>query len=666
MPPKVDRCVQDLLKDPKFRPKQSKKQREKSAWAICQAAQNKKKNSDRDVYSTLFDLPESIGISIDDNGMIELSDIEDIEDQVFEEIENEESFDLFFDENGMNDDNPGGFLILSEINLADKDKKKDDNDDDKKTVISKFELLRSGAWAHPWYGTITFDKKYFMSCVQNFANNILHRDISFDAQHTSWFGAIAWVTKLNMRLRKFFDGKRRWVLTAEAELTEDGEDMIRKKRFKYFSSEVNDNYKELEINDNDEDKLKEYGPTVMGGGVTNRPFISGMLAIELSEGSFGFSNAEPGEAESGAIHLTETFGDEEVSDAEIKEFTIQLDKLIKEKNIDLAAEKKARPSDSKLPNAAFALIKKDKTGKVMKRSLPHHGSNVKSATENSSVDIGRLRNALARINQVKGFTSVEISKAKSHLLAHAKELLKSHKKEKEKTASEPTTRKGADSMDFEQMRKDIETKLNALEDKDSELAKAYTEQISTIQAAQKKAEEDAKNFADNQAKKFDEQQKKIGEQEIALADQQKKFDEMEQRWAVADEDARQAKIQLFCETLEKEDHLPATIEVIKKYMHADTNSFTMKFTEGEGDKKADIEANLEKMFKEVLATIPKDRRAKLSEQLRGEGDDTPITDKKATVQLSDVNEPVNVDDPKRRARALQRAGYKTKPAEDVQ
>jgi hypothetical protein len=678
MPAKVDRCVQDLLKDPKFRPNQKKETRESSAWAICQAAQKnkKKKNSEIDYYSTLFDLPESIGISIDENGNFELTDLEEtegIEDEVFEEVEDEPNYDLYYDENGMDDESPKGFSILSEIILdkqfkknANEEKPEVDNEEEHITASTRLELLRSGIWNHPWYGAIAFDKKYFMNCVQNFVNDVLHRDISFDAQHMPWFGAVAWVTKLSVRRRKFFDNKSRWVLTADVEFTKDGEDMIRQKRFKYFSSEVHDNYREQEINGDDNDNsMKEYGPTLMGGGVTNRPYISGMLAVELSEDGFGFNNTEPGVDDSGTKRFAEV-GDEEVDDKQLEELIVKLDKIIKEEGTNLTAEKKTRPTDSELPDAAFALVKKDKMGKVVKRSLSHHKPS-KSPTE-FSVDIERLRNALERIDQVKGFTPAEISKAKLHLTAHANELLKTrkeNKKEKAAQAAETTTNKGVDNMDFEQMIKDVQVKLDALEDKDSDLAKAFSEQIATLQTAKEKAEADQKKFADEQFKKFEEQQQKIEEQQKALDDQKKKFDEMEERWAVADEERRLAKIQLFCETLEKEDHLPATIEVVKKYMFADTNSMTIKLSEGEGEEKTEINYNLEKMFKEILDTIPKDRRVKLSEKLKGEGTDTPET-KTTTVQLSDVDEPVDVMEDKRRHRALKRAGFKVKGADDVQ
>ncbi len=82
-----------------------------------------------------------------------------------------------------------------------------------------------------------------------------------------------------------------------------------------------------------------------------------------------------------------------------------------------------------LPDAAFAIIlpggKKDKEGKTVPRSLrmlPHHNANVKSPTDNTTVDLSHLRNALARLPQ-SNMNSNQKKKAQSHLNSHAKELL---------------------------------------------------------------------------------------------------------------------------------------------------------------------------------------------------------------------------------------------------
>jgi len=93
---------------------------------------------------------------------------------------------------------------------------------------------------------------------------------------------------------------------------------------------------------------------------------------------------------------------------------------------------------NRLPNVAFAVIEpaylRGETEDKRCRHLPHHGPNVKDPEENSSVDLPHLRNALARMNQIKPFTdsisAEELrSKAKTHLTKHAKALLKTYQEQ---------------------------------------------------------------------------------------------------------------------------------------------------------------------------------------------------------------------------------------------
>jgi len=78
-----------------------------------------------------------------------------------------------------------------------------------------------------------------------------------------------------------------------------------------------------------------------------------------------------------------------------------------------------------LPNAAFAVVEKGYSDGKDKgaRHLPHHTKGVKSATENSSVDLSHYRNALARVNEIKSVlgtedTSTLRKRAASHLEKH--------------------------------------------------------------------------------------------------------------------------------------------------------------------------------------------------------------------------------------------------------
>jgi len=85
-----------------------------------------------------------------------------------------------------------------------------------------------------------------------------------------------------------------------------------------------------------------------------------------------------------------------------------------------------------LPDAAFAVIepayKRGETEDKRCRHLPHHGPDVKTGKEHNTVDLPHLRNALARMNQIKPVTdSISVEelrrRARVHLTAHAKALL---------------------------------------------------------------------------------------------------------------------------------------------------------------------------------------------------------------------------------------------------
>lgn len=88
--------------------------------------------------------------------------------------------------------------------------------------------------------------------------------------------------------------------------------------------------------------------------------------------------------------------------------------------------------DASFPDAAFIVEKgapkEDGRTPQEYRHLPHHRSTAKSATENGSVDLPHLRNALARCGQVKPAKESAESyrrRAQAHLNAHARVLLKS-------------------------------------------------------------------------------------------------------------------------------------------------------------------------------------------------------------------------------------------------
>jgi hypothetical protein len=147
----------------------------------------------------------------------------------------------------------------------------------------KIQCLREGKFKHPWYGTLKFDQKFFKSMIKNFDADVPNPQIAFDFKHQPDNGAAAWVDKVFIEDRN---------LMADVNLTEKGRKSIQDGEFKYFSIEYTDDYVEYEfkevLGENGEKIEVEnkipHGPTMLGGGLTNRPFIKGMAPVALSEG----------------------------------------------------------------------------------------------------------------------------------------------------------------------------------------------------------------------------------------------------------------------------------------------------------------------------------------------------------------------------------------------
>jgi len=127
------------------------------------------------------------------------------------------------------------------------------------------EMLRVGDFKHKIYGDLEITEEMLESMVTNFNEEIVGREISFDWNHKAE-AASGWLKEL-----KIEEG----VLIGTTELTEEGKDSIEKKRYGYFSIEYSDNYEDPESGE-------EFGPAIMGGALTNRPFISKLKKIEFS------------------------------------------------------------------------------------------------------------------------------------------------------------------------------------------------------------------------------------------------------------------------------------------------------------------------------------------------------------------------------------------------
>src|SRR3990167_4161307 len=159
----------------------------------------------------------------------------------------------------MEDDEKTYYYLtdISDIQLEEKDGKKS----------SWIEVFREGEWNHPKWGIIKGTKKLFSDFISNWKSNVLGREIALDKTHNPEEGATGWIKDMKIV------GDR---LKALVEWTPWGIELIEQKGFKYFSPEYRDSY-------TDKESGKEHKNVLFGGGITNRPFLTDLAPIVLSE-----------------------------------------------------------------------------------------------------------------------------------------------------------------------------------------------------------------------------------------------------------------------------------------------------------------------------------------------------------------------------------------------
>ncbi len=124
-----------------------------------------------------------------------------------------------------------------------------------------------GEYDHPVYGKI----KMTIERARNMASGVISKvrgiDIAIDYGHDSGGEAAGWVTSAEART----DGL--WLFV---EWTEKAATAIREGAYRYFSPEYMDKWKHPQSGD-------EFTDVVLGGGLTNRPFLKNILPVNLSE-----------------------------------------------------------------------------------------------------------------------------------------------------------------------------------------------------------------------------------------------------------------------------------------------------------------------------------------------------------------------------------------------
>lgn len=129
------------------------------------------------------------------------------------------------------------------------------------------QIMKTGEFDHQQFGKLKITPQDLHQFKENFDNKVRGVDLAVDVSHEPDKGAVAWFKELKV------DGDK---LMAKVQWTEEGEQLIKSGKYRYFSPEFMFTYKDANTG-------KQFKDVLFGGAITNRPFLKNMDPIELSE-----------------------------------------------------------------------------------------------------------------------------------------------------------------------------------------------------------------------------------------------------------------------------------------------------------------------------------------------------------------------------------------------
>ena len=228
------------------------------------------------------------------------------------------------------------------------------------------EALPARVYTTPQYGEIPVTTDKLERMISNFTNNVRGQEIATDFEHgrdtAKGLQASGWYKEF--KIDKSSDDPGQVSLWAKVDFTDDAKKEIQDGKWKYWSLEWDDEYVD--------DKGELIPDVILGGGLTNRPVAKRTMPINFSEAMW-----------------------EELDEDTQREFAVWTTKYI-----------------NSLPNSAFLYVEAGAATDKSKRHLPYKDASGK-------IDLPHLRNAIARIPQMKGISA----ELKARLQAKARRLL---------------------------------------------------------------------------------------------------------------------------------------------------------------------------------------------------------------------------------------------------
>lgn len=139
------------------------------------------------------------------------------------------------------------------------------------TIENKVQILRTGIIDY-CQDPFIVNSEILKKLKENFDNNARGIDLAIDYEHNNMGQSAGWIKSIDL-------DNNDTELWAFVDWNEEGKEKISKKIFRYLSSEFSMNFKNIETG-------MEYGPTLFGVALTNRPVVKNMQPVtKLSEAS---------------------------------------------------------------------------------------------------------------------------------------------------------------------------------------------------------------------------------------------------------------------------------------------------------------------------------------------------------------------------------------------
>ena len=145
------------------------------------------------------------------------------------------------------------------------------------TGIEQVQLLRIGKFDHAFFGEFEISPDTLRSLKKNFDGNARRIKLAVDYYHESDKDAAGWIEEVELRPLTLAQGS----VVEEGELwihvnwTKNGKKKLQEKELRYISADLDFKYADSETKE-------QFGPTLLGAGLTNRPHIKAMKIL-LSE-----------------------------------------------------------------------------------------------------------------------------------------------------------------------------------------------------------------------------------------------------------------------------------------------------------------------------------------------------------------------------------------------